>query len=76
VARALWTPRPDFRTAAAAWLYGGGAHHTAFSQGLQTEHLEDYAEIAGIELFAIGADSRLGELRKELRWNEAFYRQR
>src|SRR5699024_1596451 len=28
VARAVWVPRPDFRTSARAWLTAGGAHHT------------------------------------------------
>ena len=32
VARAFWTPRPDLKTAAAAWIYAGGPHHTVFSQ--------------------------------------------
>ena len=34
VARAFWTPRPDLKTAAAAWIYAGGPHHTVFSQAL------------------------------------------
>ena len=34
VARAVWSPRPDFQTAAAAWIYAGGPHHTVFSQAL------------------------------------------
>jgi L-arabinose isomerase len=29
VARALWKCRPDFKTACAAWIYAGGAHHRA-----------------------------------------------
>ena len=29
VARAVWRPRPDLRTAAAAWIYAGGSHHTS-----------------------------------------------
>ena len=34
VARALWIPKPDFKTGLAAWIYAGGAHHTVFSQAL------------------------------------------
>ena len=37
VARAVWSPRPDFKTAAAAWLYAGGPHHTVLSQALTRE---------------------------------------
>ena len=67
VARAVWLPRPNLKVAAAAWIYAGGAHHTGFSQALTTEHLEDFAEIAGIELIVIDADTRLRELRQRLR---------
>ena len=73
VARALWVPRPDLKTAAAAWILAGGPHHTGFSQAVTTEHLEDFAEMAGIELLLIDGDTRLREFKNELRWNEAAY---
>jgi len=66
VARAVWAPKPNLKIAAAAWIYAGGAHHTAFSQALSTEHLEDFATIAGIELIVIDEHTRLRDLRKEL----------
>jgi L-arabinose isomerase len=72
-ARAVWVPRPGLKVAAAAWIHAGGAHHTAFSQAVTPEHLEDYAEMAGIELVLIDEATSLRELRKELRWNEAYY---
>jgi L-arabinose isomerase len=67
VARAVWLPKPSLKVAAAAWIYAGGAHHTGFSQALTTEHMEDFAEIAGIELIVIDAETRLRELRRQLR---------
>jgi len=67
VARAVWVPRPSLKVAAAAWIYAGGAHHTGFSQALTVEHLEDFAEIAGVELVVIDGETRLRELRRELR---------
>jgi L-arabinose isomerase len=73
VARALWVPRPDLKTAAAAWILAGGAHHTGFSQGVTVEHLEDFAEMAGIEFLLINQETRLSDFKKELRWNEAYY---
>ncbi len=69
VARALWQPRPDLETAAAGWIYAGGAHHTALSQALTPEHLEDFAEMAGIEFVLIDEGTTLRQLRQELRWN-------
>ena len=59
VARALWHPAPNLKVAAAAWIYAGGAHHTGFSQALTMEHLEDFAEIAGIEMVRIDTETPL-----------------
>jgi L-arabinose isomerase len=73
VARALWYPRPSFKTALAAWIYAGGAHHTGFSLSLTAEHLEDFAEIAGIEFLYIGEGTELREFKNQLHWNDAYY---
>jgi len=73
VARAVWVPKPDLRVAAAAWILAGGAHHTGFSQAVNTRHLEDFAEIAGLEFLVIGSGTTLCEFKKELRWNEIYY---
>ena len=73
VARALWVPRPNLPTGAAAWILAGGAHHTGFSMAVTAEHLEDYAEMAGIEFAVIDAATQLRQFKNELRWNEAYY---
>jgi L-arabinose isomerase len=73
VARALWLPRPDLKTAATAWIYAGGAHHTVFSQALSAEHLQDYADMSGVEFVKIDADTRIYDFKNELRWNDASY---
>jgi L-arabinose isomerase len=73
VARALWVPHPDLRTSATCWIHAGGAHHTGFSQAVTVEHLEDFAEIAGIEHLVIDQNTRIAEFKKELRWNEIAY---
>jgi len=73
VARALWVPRPDLDVGAAAWIYAGGAHHTGFSLALGVEHLEDFANMAGVEFLLIDSETRLREFRNELRWNDAAY---
>jgi L-arabinose isomerase len=73
VASVLWKPDPDLKTAATAWIYAGGAHHTSFSQALTAEHLEDFASMAGIELVLIDEKCTVSEFRKELRWNDLYY---
>jgi len=73
VARALWRVKPDFETGVASWIHAGGAHHTAFSYGVTSEHVEDFAEIAGVELVVIDADTELRALRRDLRLGELYY---
>ncbi len=73
VARALWLPRPNLKTAAAAWIYAGGAHHTSFSFSLNAEHLQDFADIAGLELLVIDENTKLADFRDKLRWNDLYY---
>lgn len=73
VARALWTPQPDLKVGAAAWIYAGGAHHTGYSQALTSEHMLDFAEMAGIEYLQIDAQTNLRDFKNELRWNEVYY---
>ena len=73
VARALWLPRPDLKTAAAAWIYAGGAHHTSFSYAVTAEHLQDFADMAGIEFLLIDENTKISEFRDKLRWNDLYY---
>jgi L-arabinose isomerase len=73
VARAVWECKPDFKTACAAWIYAGGAHHTGYSYAVTTEHIEDFAEMAGVELVVIDADTKLREFKQQLRNNEIYY---
>ncbi|PSR55759.1 L-arabinose isomerase [Adhaeribacter arboris] len=73
VARVLWKPYPDMKTGCAAWILAGGAHHTCYSQNLSSEILQDFAEMAGIECVLIDKDTKLNQLRNELRWSEVYY---
>jgi L-arabinose isomerase len=73
VARALWHARPNLETAAGAWILAGGPHHTGFSQAVTTEHLEAFAEMAGVELLVIDNETTLRDFRNHIRWNEAYY---
>jgi L-arabinose isomerase len=73
VARVVWAPKPDLQTSAGAWILAGGAHHTGFSMAITKEHLEDFAEIAGIEFLLIDEKTTISEFKKELRWNDLYY---
>jgi L-arabinose isomerase len=73
VAQAFWTPRPNLETSAAAWIYAGGPHHTVFSQAVTSEHLLDFAEMLGIECILIDGQTRVNDIKNQLRWNQAYY---
>ena len=73
VARVLWKPLPDMQTACAAWILAGGAHHTCYSQNLTAEHLEDFAEMAGIEYVRIGKETSISQLKSNLKWSDLYF---
>ena len=73
VARAVWEPKPDFKTACGGWIHAGGAHHTGFSLAIGSEEMEDFAEIAGIEFLLIGEGTTIRGLKQEIKTGEVFY---
>lgn len=74
VATAFWTPEPNLKVGAEAWILAGGAHHTAFSYDLTAEQMGDWADAMGIEAVYIDKDTTIRQLKNELRWNQAVYR--
>ena len=73
VSSALWIPQPNLEIGAAAWILAGGTHHTSFSYDLTVEYMEDYADIAGIELVVIDKDTTISSFKKELQYNDLYY---
>lgn len=73
VARVLWDAKPDLETAATGWILAGGAHHIVYSQALTTEFIEDFAEMAGIEVVVIDKNTTVRQLKELLNANEAYY---
>jgi L-arabinose isomerase len=73
VARVLWKPMPDLKTAAAAWILAGGAHHTGYSQAVNTEFMEDFAEMLDLEISIIDENTNLRDFKNQLKWSEVYY---
>ncbi|SNR70191.1 L-arabinose isomerase [Lutibacter flavus] len=73
VARVLWDAKPNLEVAATAWILAGGAHHTVYSQVVTTEYMEDFADIAGIELLVIDDKTTVREFKDKINSNEAYY---
>ncbi len=73
VARVLWDAKPNLEIAATAWILAGGAHHTVYSQSVTTEYMEDFADIAGIEMLVIDANTSIRDFKDKLNANEVYY---
>lgn len=73
VARVLWDAKPNLEIAATAWILAGGAHHTVYTQALDTSFMEDFADIAGVELLVIDEATRIRDFKDRLNANEAYY---
>jgi L-arabinose isomerase len=73
VASVLWKPLPDLKIGAAAWILAGGAHHTGFSTSINSEYIEDFTGMMGVEYVLIDEKCDITSFKKELRWNEIYY---
>ncbi len=73
-ARVLWQPQPSMDIGLQAWILAGGAHHTVYSQNLRVEHIEDLAEMLGVELVVIDRSTTIRGLKKELALGEAVFK--
>ncbi len=73
VASAFWNPHPNLTDGAAAWIYAGGTHHSAYTLALIPEYMETFAEYADVEFVVIDKDTKIPQFKKELRWNDIYY---
>jgi hypothetical protein len=64
---------PNLEIGAGAWILAGGTHHSSFSYSITTEMMEDYAEIADIEMLIIDKDTNIREFQANIRNNEVYY---
>ncbi len=74
VGHAVWQPAPSFAASAACWLAAGAAHHTVMTTAVGMDVFRDFAEIAGVELLEIDENTTVAGFRRELRWNQAYFR--
>ncbi|MFC2704896.1 MAG: L-arabinose isomerase [Olsenella profusa] len=70
----FWEPRPNLRVGTTAWIYAGGAHHTAMSFDLSADQMADWAELMGIEPVIIDANTNLRDFQRDLKLGEICYR--
>jgi L-arabinose isomerase len=73
VGHAVWRSKPDFRTAATAWLAAGASHHTAMSNQISTRSVRDFATMTGVELIVIDESTTIESAERDLRLNNATF---
>jgi L-arabinose isomerase len=69
----FWTPRPNLKVGSTAWMYAGGAHHTAMSFDLSTQQMVDWADEMGIESVVIDAHTELRSFKRDLMVGDMVY---
>ena len=74
VATNFWTPQPNLKTGAEAWILAGGAHHTAFSYDLTADQMGDWAEAMGIEAVYIDKNTNIRDFKRDLALGEIVFR--
>ena len=52
----------------------GAPHHTVLSKAVGVEVLADFAEMSGVEVAVIDADTTPRGFQRELRWSAAYHR--
>ena len=73
VARVLWECKPNLEIAKSAWILAGGAHHTVFTQALQTQIIEDLAAMTEVELLIIDNQTSLRGFKETIMANERHF---
>ncbi len=70
----FWTPRPSLKVGSTAWIYAGGAHHTAMTFDLSAQQMVDWADEMGVESVVIDEHTELRTFKRELALGNAIYR--
>ncbi|MFU2082932.1 L-arabinose isomerase [Gallibacterium anatis] len=66
VARALWKPLPNLEVSGEAWIYAGAAHHSTYSQAVTQEMLNNFADIANVEMVVIDENTEIRTFKQRL----------
>ena len=76
VARVMWNPRPDLKTALKCWILAGGGHHSVLSTQLSAQEMEDWAQVMDVEFVHITKDTVPSAFAQELRSMELYWKLR
>jgi len=76
VARVMWNPRPDLKTALKCWILAGGGHHSVLSTQLSAQEMEDWAQVMDVEFVHITKDTVPSTFAQELRSMELYWKLR
>ena len=66
VARVMWKAMPDLLTGIKCWIAAGGAHHSVLSTQVNSQMLEDWADMMDIEFVRIAKDTTFAQIKEKL----------
>jgi L-arabinose isomerase len=65
----VWRSKPDFRTAATAWLEAGASHHTAMTTQVNMRTVRDFAAMTQLDLVVIDDNTTLDGIERHRQLN-------
>ncbi len=74
VARVMWKALPDLCTGTKFWIMAGGAHHSVLSYDANATMLKDFAELSGIEVVHLSANTTEDSLKQQLFLNDIAFK--
>jgi L-arabinose isomerase len=69
IGHAVWRSKPDFRTAATAWLEAGASHHTAMTTQVNMRTVRDFAAMTQLDLVVIDDNTTLDGIERHRQLN-------
>jgi L-arabinose isomerase len=74
VARVMWRPKAGLVEGIRQWILAGGAHHTVLTYAAGAQMLKDWADIMGVEVVHLTAETRADELKGRLELSDMLWK--
>jgi L-arabinose isomerase len=76
VARVMWRPKAGLVEGIRQWILVGGAHHTVLTYAAGAQMFKDWADIMGVEVVHLTAETRAEELKDRLELADMLWKLR
>lgn len=69
----FWEPEPSLKVGTTAWIYAGGAHHTAMTFDITASQMADWAENMGVEAVIVDKNTDIRTFKQQLELSELYF---